>query len=784
MNAKTYCRVGIALFLLLTTCTTLHAGEKKVWRMVNYDRGLGAGDLKTNRNCGETALMTGTAPEGKKFLRWSVDAHESFYALFVYFGGTPRDLTPFTTLTFWISAWTRQPAGRFQLRLRTDESNEFKFYMQEIRAKKWRQLRIPLAAFHTMGRPDPKRIYMIALCGFRTPEPFQIFVDDFCLVEDPDGWDSLRREKTGFQERLEFDSASPYRSEIFEGRDEGRHVVWVTSGRQTNARMLYRLIPADLRPYENFRFRIRAESPLKAGAISLRFTDTDSGCLALDLPGIPAEWTTMTIPLGVMRRSGGFLPSRMNLFILQTRPGLAACVHVDDLEFLRGTRGDRSWEAQTLKALDFTDPRTLFLAEGFASTVRTSKEAEPGSIDWVVPAGPDMAKFKLRGIPADMEPFGSIRIRAKASRATKRGEIHVRLASSSHGYLAAALPPLSTEWKEVKIRLSAFTPFLSVDPSRIRAFELMTGRHDPLTVSLQWLRFVEGKRKPAPARKPGKTRKPPEPKPRDRGAKEEEPPLPRLLPKPPVPPLLARAARRGRKGARIEIPHFEVYTDQRAVTRALVRALEPMHDFIVNRLSIKAREGKIPVYIFKNKSDYVDFCVESAGYQHNVAEQSAGHGCSRYLAFYYTQPDDPVLVHEMAHALVHRSLGPFGGCWLQEGLAVSVERAYFEKDGAREFRSNLRSGNFTSLSVFLGLENFVTQESKTMGDLGPQLYAQSAAFFLFLRNGPYRDKFSKALRRLTSEPSSDADRVTMLEGLLGKPLGEIESDWIRWGKNR
>jgi hypothetical protein len=98
----------------------------------------------------------------------------------------------------------------------------------------------------------------------------------------------------------------------------------------------------------------------------------------------------------------------------------------------------------------------------------------------------------------------------------------------------------------------------------------------------------------------------------------------------------------------------------------------------------------------------------------DVAERSAGHGCSRYLAFYFTQPDDPVLIHEMTHALVHRSLGCFGGCWLQEGLAVSTERAYFKKDAGKEFRSNLRSGNYTSLIVFLGLassSSFATARS-------------------------------------------------------------------------
>jgi hypothetical protein len=143
-----------------------------------------------------------------------------------------------------------------------------------------------------------------------------------------------------------------------------------------------------------------------------------------------------------------------------------------------------------------------------------------------------------------------------------------------------------------------------------------------------------------------------------------------------------------------------------------------------------------------------------------------------------------VLIHEMTHALVHRSLGCFGGCWLQEGLAVSTERAYFKKDAGKEFRSNLRSGNYTSLIVFLGLENFVGEESRTVGNIAERLYAQSGAFLLFLRNGPFRKKYPELLRKLTSEPSSDSDRVTMVEGLLGRQLSEIESAWIRWGKKR
>jgi hypothetical protein len=149
MDRKTNFALGITAILLLGLCPSLRAGEEEVWRLANYDRGVEGGDCRMLRNTGETAIVEGEVPEGKRALMWTVGPGQNVYALLVDFG-KPCDLTEYSALTFWIAARTELPPYHYQVRISTTEGNEFCFYLQRF-GPKWRQFRIPLSALTPRG---------------------------------------------------------------------------------------------------------------------------------------------------------------------------------------------------------------------------------------------------------------------------------------------------------------------------------------------------------------------------------------------------------------------------------------------------------------------------------------------------------------------------------------------------------------------------------------------------------------------------------------------------------
>ncbi|MHC5081419.1 MAG: hypothetical protein ACYTHN_20640, partial [Planctomycetota bacterium] len=154
------------------------------------------------------------------------------------------------------------------------------------------------------------------------------------------------------------------------------------------------------------------------------------------------------------------------------------------------------------------------------------------------------------------------------------------------------------------------------------------------------------------------------------------------------------------------------------------------------------------------------------------------------LALVYTRPDDPVVVHELTHSLVHRTLGSYGGSWIQEGFAVYMQLLYQKKDPAKEFASRLKSANYSSLYSFLTYRTFTEARSATDSDLVSRLYDQAGSFMAFLREGPVSDRYDPLLKKFLSYPSEPGDAPKMLEKALGRSLNEIEKAWKTWSASR
>ncbi|MHC4780832.1 MAG: hypothetical protein ACYTFG_19855, partial [Planctomycetota bacterium] len=359
------------------------------------------------------------------------------------------------------------------------------------------------------------------------------------------------------------------------------------------------------------------------------------------------------------------------------------------------------------------------------------------------------------GIPEDISPFATLRILMRATRQTRDQEFHIRLGSALDAFLSGPLPPIGRSWKQVTVVIPDLRQRGSVDLARIRDLHLLAYEPDPVQIQIKSLKFVKGKKNLANMSLTDAAMKA-----RIFGAD--------------------RAARVAEK----RTDHFVLLTDSKAAATSLSQALEKMHDFVTEKLGVEALKSNLPVYVFQRRSDYVDFCVSFAGYDRGHAEGTAGHGSSRYLALVYTKPDDPVVIHELTHAMVQRTLGPHGGSWLQEGFAVYVEMAYRKKDAAKAFSSALRSRNFSPLVVFLSTEKLSKAESKMQDNAAQQLYDQAGAFLVFLKEGPLSDKYEKLVETLTRHYAEPGDHPKIVAKLLGKSLGDVESQWYAWGTKR
>jgi len=243
-------------------------------------------------------------------------------------------------------------------------------------------------------------------------------------------------------------------------------------------------------------------------------------------------------------------------------------------------------------------------------------------------------------------------------------------------------------------------------------------------------------------------------------------------------------ADRVRKVKTLEAGNLILLTDTKAAQGALFKSLAGNLTFVCKTLGLPSLKEKLPIYIFRNEKAYSDFCQRYCGFSREEAEHTAGHGCSRYFATFYTQPNDPVVVHELTHSVVHRSLGTYGGSWFHEGFAVYVEMKFQKQNPASEFAVNLKNGNFTPLREFVGIRTLAFVKSKRDANKAARLYQQAGAFFAFLKEGPLSGRYGELAKTLTKNHTEPEDRPKILEKILGLSLEDVEKRWIKWGSRR
>jgi len=417
------------------------------------------------------------------------------------------------------------------------------------------------------------------------------------------------------------------------------------------------------------------------------------------------------------------------LVLAAAPPALAAPTVVADFESGDALRRVRSWKTSATRVPD-----------------------EPGhALRWRVRPTGETVALEIGGVPRDIRRVRRLRFRVR-SEGSVRDELQVRF-RAGRAALAAKLGPVGAEWRTVELLLPEMRviagPF---DPRRTESIRFVSFGARGFTLRVDDVALETGG---------GGWR-----------WTERE--------------ILARVFGEERLAAvrTIETDHFRIHTDSAAAGREFPAALEEMHDFICDALSLEADGvGRIPAYVFGSDARYHDFCVRR-GWPRAFAKATAGHASRDYFATFCQSPRSPVLVHEMTHSVLQRALGEGGGSWFQEGAAVYVEERWRGRSPAARFAADLRAGRFVPLRRFLARERLIDGPDAAGGAAtaaGRAMYLQAGAFFEFLRRGPPAERRPDALFHLAQIREEGAGRRAAVVEVLGRSVAELEKSWFLWG---
>jgi hypothetical protein len=226
-----------------------------------------------------------------------------------------------------------------------------------------------------------------------------------------------------------------------------------------------------------------------------------------------------------------------------------------------------------------------------------------------------------------------------------------------------------------------------------------------------------------------------------------------------------------------------VFSDTGAIPGALMTSLEKDRKRILKAFSWKSPRTKLPVFFFGDSEGYGCFFTRHS-FGADEYEYALAHGCGAFLAIQGEDHERSRLVHELAHAVLHRTHGTFGGAWLQEGFATYSEMLCLGRDVRAEFLAMLEKGHPRSLKglILLRWRDFAkaARGRKSSSDF----HLLAAAFFAFLKEGPGKERFDEMIESFAGHLINEGFVVQCLEALYGEPLDEIEKQFYRWTREK
>ncbi|MCA9299749.1 MAG: hypothetical protein KDA28_11815, partial [Phycisphaerales bacterium] len=128
----------------------------------------------------------------------------------------------------------------------------------------------------------------------------------------------------------------------------------------------------------------------------------------------------------------------------------------------------------------------------------------------------------------------------------------------------------------------------------------------------------------------------------------------------------------------IRSKHYVIIGDSSGAKK-FAKIMDEHYERIREKFPFEEIEGRrlLPIFLFRDRESYLQFCVEYTGQTREQAERSGGHAWKDYYATSYDAPGDTVHIHEATHQIFgNRLFLDGGGSWFQEGSAVFMEAVY------------------------------------------------------------------------------------------------------------
>ncbi|MEE9125579.1 MAG: hypothetical protein V3U11_00415 [Planctomycetota bacterium] len=229
----------------------------------------------------------------------------------------------------------------------------------------------------------------------------------------------------------------------------------------------------------------------------------------------------------------------------------------------------------------------------------------------------------------------------------------------------------------------------------------------------------------------------------------------------------------------VQSEHYIVFTNGPSLTvKRFAKSLEELYTYVGKQFPMDDVDHLLEAYIFNDKPEYLDFCVQIVGWTRDHAERSAGHACAKYYVTYYQSPKSAAVMHEATHQLVAANMKTTGvGSWFQEGMAVWVEKTILGDKPAAAMRTDLRNGDFYHLRDFIRIESLLMDDNGH----GHRNYDHAGAlidFFIHAKHPKMNGKFNmflRAARRNFARGPEITERL--FQRTYGMSVDEVEVAW-------
>ncbi|MFM8979559.1 MAG: hypothetical protein ACKOSS_03750 [Planctomycetia bacterium] len=376
-----------------------------------------------------------------------------------------------------------------------------------------------------------------------------------------------------------------------------------------------------------------------------------------------------------------------------------------------------------------------------------------------VQGGSAWARVFVRGLKVDLRPLQHLDLELKAVNGAVQ-ELRVKLLDAKDREATARLDAPKAEWETRRLDLGDLSTDPGFAPELVTTVQLVWMKPVAQVVAVGRLAFVPG---------PAGWRHPPEEQAR------------RVFG-----PQRAKDVK-GESSA-----HVAAWSDDPRALKGVLAALEADISAFAQAFALapEALEGlRLPAYVFKQASDYQDYCVRVLGWTKEQARRTPAAGSEEGLVLYVKGVEDAQLQHRVAKAVFSHGYGLGGGAWLQDGAGEYGVRRRADRPVTKELASRLKTGETWTLADLVQASTLHGGERTDASfDYRPiYLHAASVLEWL-LREAPAggdaaeapAERIRERLKRLAAIREQGKERVEKVVEVLGEPLESVEAAYKAW----